>query len=298
MPGYIRKFNIIVITVVLLSLIAVLAVPHTPVPYRLFEKENGKSYITANTSSPVADSVKEDAMRTAESLYGGNPAAVDDYFDQLVGIYQQCVNVQALVIFNAGGFGWDSVADAQGWLTVMEGIEDYLAGTGTKTLVVNFERTRSTLEGIISEATAFWGAYPAKSNDLAARISFLTRNLPDIKILLTGESNGATIAEETFRRLQDNPQVFAIQTGPTVIQHNIKHERSLVLRNNGQIDDSFSHGDVFTILRSNLEAAIGINQQYPGDILFYIGAPGHYYSWEFTEFRQEIINFLETWFSP
>ncbi|MDD5497851.1 MAG: hypothetical protein PHI10_00005, partial [Dehalococcoidales bacterium] len=81
------------------------------------------------------------------------------------------------------------------------------------------------------------------------------------------------------------------------VQRSKAHERSLVMRHNGKIEDSFSQGDVFTILRSNLEAMLGIYQENPGDILFYIGAPGHYYTWEYPEFRREITSFLSLHFS-
>ncbi|MDD5604323.1 MAG: hypothetical protein RBR99_00400 [Dehalococcoidales bacterium] len=292
MPGYIRKFNIIVASLVLASLVIVLAAPHTIEPYRLFQKDNGKFYILADSINGVDAAVVEDARQQAISFYGEGTTNADDYFYQLIGIYQLCTDIDTVVIFNTGGFGWDSVTDAKGWLTVMEGIENFLKDSGENILVVDYERTRSSFEGAISEAIAFWGAFPAKAAELANRVSFLTRNLPNLKVLLTGESNGATIVEETFRRLKDNPRVFAIQTGPTVVQKSLKHERSLVMRHNGRIADSFSHGDVFTILRSNLEAMLGIYQENPGDILFYIGAPGHYYTWEYTEFRQELIAFL------
>jgi hypothetical protein len=113
-----------------------------------------------------------------------------------------------------------------------------------------------------------------------------------MKKIITGESNGAAIVEETFCYLIDNSNVYSIQTGPTPVQSTTEHERSLVLRHNGLIADSFSQGDVFTIFRSNLEALFGINQQYPGDIMFYIGAPGHYYSWEYQGLQDKVNDFL------
>lgn len=296
MPGYIRKFNIIVIIVVLASLAFVLAVPRSTQAYRLFEKVNGKEYISSSELAGIEPSVIQDAREQSEKLYGKSTSSADDYFYQLIGIYRHCLEIDTLIVFNAGGFGWDSVSDAQGWITVMEGIEQFLTDCGENILVVDFERTRSSIEGVLSEAMAFWGAFPDKAGELANRISFLTRNLPGLKVLLSGESNGATIVEETFRLLHDNPRVFSLQTGPTVVQKSMKHERSLVLRHNGKIADSFSQGDVFTILRSNLEAMVGIYQDNPGDILFYIGAPGHYYTWEYDCLRQNITNFLSRHF--
>ncbi|MDD2252398.1 MAG: hypothetical protein PHQ10_05475 [Dehalococcoidales bacterium] len=297
MPGYKRKLNIAVLSVVLVSLVIVLSVPQTTQAYRVYEKDNGNNYITAEGESGVEAGIIEDAKQQAEALYGKDNPASQDYFHQLIGIYNYCQDIDTLIVFNAGGFGWDSVTDAQGWITIMEGVENWLKATGHNVKVVNFERTRASFEGIVSESLAFWGWFPAKADDLAGRIRFITRNVSGLKVLLAGESNGATIVEETFRRLQGNPNVFAIQTGPTVVQRSKAHERSLVMRHNGKIEDSFSQGDVFTILRSNLEAMLGIYQENPGDILFYIGAPGHYYTWEYPEFRREITSFLSLHFS-
>ncbi|MDD5499078.1 MAG: hypothetical protein PHI10_06320, partial [Dehalococcoidales bacterium] len=231
--------------------------PQTTQAYRVYEKDNGNNYITAEGESGVEAGIIEDAKQQAEALYGKDNPASQDYFHQLIGIYNYCQDIDTLIVFNAGGFGWDSVTDAQGWITIMEGVENWLKATGHNVKVVNFERTRASFEGIVSESLAFWGWFPAKADDLAGRIRFITRNVSGLKVLLAGESNGATIVEETFRRLQGNPNVFAIQTGPTVVQRSKAHERSLVMRHNGKIEDSFSQGDVFTILRSNLEAMLG-----------------------------------------
>jgi hypothetical protein len=291
-PDYIRKFNIIVSIGVLACIAFVLAVPRAIEPCRMSQMDDSESFIRADSLQGVKEAVILDARQEADNTYGKGTESADDYFFQLLGIYECCLDIDTLIIFNAGGFGWDTVADAQGWITVMRGIESFIQDSGEKTFVVDFERTRRSIDGVISEAASFFGLYPAKSIDLAGRISFLTRNLPELKVLITGESNGAALVEETFRLLQDNPRVAAFQTGPTVFQKSIEHERSLVLRHNGEIPDSFSQGDIFTILRSNLEAALGINQEHPGDILFYIGAPGHYYTWEYPEFRIIVTEFL------
>jgi hypothetical protein len=71
----------------------------------------------------------------------------------------------------------------------------------------------------------------------------------------------------------------------------------LLLRTNGTIPDSFSHGDMITIFRANLEAACGISPQHEGDILLYIGSPGHDYDWKYDWLKKQINNFLTEYFS-
>jgi len=74
-------------------------------------------------------------------------------------------------------------------------------------------------------------------------------------------------------------------------------ERVLLLRSNGTIPDSFSNGYILTIIRANLEAAFGISQEYAGNILLYIGAPGHDYDWEYEELQSRVTEFLTEYFS-
>jgi hypothetical protein len=92
--------------------------------------------------------------------------------------------------------------------------------------------------------------------------------------------------------LDGNPQVFSIQMGPPFWNNSDNSDQSLIMRTNGIIPDAFSQGDIYTIARANLEALLGISQQYPGNILLYIGAPGHDYNWEYPGVGAEIRRFL------
>jgi len=293
----IRRLNVAACIVVLISLVFVLAVPSNPPASRFALRGETDGYLYASNTGEFQSSVVEDAKNRAEKLFGGSNPAADELVRHLLGSLSACRNVDVLVIFNAGGFGWDSVDDATGWVTIMEGIIDILQGLGHRLMVVDYLRTRFDLGGFVSEGLAFWGFYPLKSQELALRIDFLTYHLPGLEVLIAGESNGSTIVEEAMRILEDNPNVYALQTGPTAIQRCRESENSLVIRHNGLIADSFSQGDIFTIIRSNLEALLGIYQEQPGDILFYIGAPGHYYTWEYDRLRQDITRFLNRSFS-
>lgn len=296
MPGDRRKLNMVVFGVLAACIAIVLALPAPIEANRMYYKGDSQNYLTVNNFEGVAPAVAEDAARRAESLYGQGSRAAKDFTAQLVGTYESCQDIDILLVFNAGGFGWDSVTDATGWVTVMDGIMTELSGRGYKVLALDYKRSQTSLTGVLSEAMAFWGFNPLKSTELAERIDFLTFHLEELRVIITGESNGATIVEEAFERLKDNERVFAIQTGPTVITRCVEDERSLVMRHNGSVPDSFSHGDMFTIIRSNLEAMLGIYQEQPGDILFYIGAPGHYYCWEYEGLRQAVTEFLNRHF--
>jgi hypothetical protein len=162
---------------------------------------------------------------------------------------------------------------------------------------MDYKRTRHGFAGIIGEVEELLGLQPAKAEELAARVDFLTRNIPGLRVILTGESNGATIAEDTMGLLKDNPNVFSIQTGPPMWHLSHEFPRSLVVMNNGVQPDTFSNGDIILIMRSNAESAFGIYEGGRGDILLYIGAPGHYYNWDYPEVRSQVERFLTEQFS-
>jgi hypothetical protein len=96
--------------------------------------------------------------------------------------------------------------------------------------------------------------------------------------------------------LKDNPQVYCIQLGPPFWNNSSISDRILILRSNGLIPDAFSQGDIITIIRSNLEALFGISQEYHGHILFYVGAPGHDYRWQYDGVRLKILEFIDNIF--
>jgi hypothetical protein len=179
----------------------------------------------------------------------------------------------------------------------MRGIENTLGSFGYRTLLTDYKRTRHGLDGIVGEIEVLLGIQSAKSQELAACVNFLTEHLPDLRIILTGESNGATIADDALRLLRENPRVFAIETGPPVWHPSLEFARTLVIQNNGVQPDTFSNGDIILIMRANIESAFGIYKGGKGDILLYIGAPGHFYSWDYPAVRAQVVDFLTTKFS-
>jgi hypothetical protein len=70
-----------------------------------------------------------------------------------------------------------------------------------------------------------------------------------------------------------------------------------IITDNGEQADTFSSGDIILVLRANAESAFGIYRGGKGDILLYIGAPGHYYSWDYPSVREQVSQFLADNFS-
>ena len=280
------------------TLTLVLLWPSSLIPALACDAETDGHVLRSNDFSQVSPQVLDDARNLATLSYPQDAAKADDMLSQLVGTYLAAADKDFIVIFNPGGWGWDPMSDIPGWESIMRGIENTLGSFGYKTLLTDYKRTRHGFNGIVGETEVLLGIQSAKAQELAARVTFLTEHLPDLRIILTGESNGATIVDDALRLLKDNPRVFAIETGPPVWHPSLEFERSLVIKNNGEQPDTFSNGNIILIMRSNAESAFGIHSGAQGNILLYIGAPGHFYSWDYPAVRAQVVDFLTTRFSP
>jgi len=292
MSAKIRRIKIAALAVLIVCLAIVLLAPSPVVPATTCKAENGSIVLSTRDFSAIPQSVVEDAGRVAAELFGDDEQKCDDFISQILATYLEARDKDIVIIFNAGGWGWDGVADSSGWITIAEGIKAELSELGRSCLVLNHKRTSATINGCISEFMMASNFSSSKPEDLAARADFLTRHIDGISVIFTAESNGTTICSSAFKILEENTQIYSILTGPPFWNDTSKSERALIIRSNGTFPDTFSNGDIITIIRSNLEAMFGISQQYAGDILFYIGAPGHDYNWEYEEIRLHITDFL------
>jgi hypothetical protein len=68
-----------------------------------------------------------------------------------------------------------------------------------------------------------------------------------------------------------------------------------VLDNNGRTPDSFSRGNIPTMLWTSLEDLLGLPQpeEESGRILTFLRAPGHDYRWHYPSVYSQITDFLE-----
>jgi len=246
--------------------------------------------------STVPESVAEDATELAKELFEDYQEEYEDFVSQLLAAYVEAVDKDVVVIFNSGGWGWNFIENSPGWYSISTGIESELDKLGYSSLLLNYRRTAETYRGIIDEFIEVITAYPSKAENLAHRVEFLTSHIPDLKIIVTGESNGTVISDSAMNILRDNRQVYSIQTGPPFWHQNVTLDRTLVLNSNGIAPDSFAQGDVPVVLWASLKALFGLTppeEEDPGRILYFFRAPGHDYRWQYPDVCSQITNFLE-----
>jgi hypothetical protein len=293
MASQTRKVYIGITITVALSMAIVLLAPPPMVPGHSFVVGiQSEAALPPPNLAALPQSMIDEANSLAEGLFGYSAALQDEFVAELLATYQAAQDKDMVVFFNTGGLGWDAINETEEGQGFIDGIGAELASLGKNPLLLNYKRTAGTINGGVSEFLLAAGFYPTKSEDLAARVKFLTDHIPGIKVILAGLSNGTLICDGVMKILKDNRRLFSIQMGPPFWNDAASTERTLVLRGNGIIPDSFSQVDLITILRANIEAFFGQSQQHPGDILIYIGAPGHDYRWHYAEVQGRIIDFL------
>lgn len=245
--------------------------------------------------SAVPESVTEDATKLARELFGDYQEKYNDFASQLLATYVEAKDKDFVLVFNSGGWGWNFLENSPGWYSISTGIESELDKLGYSSLMLDYRRTEENLRGIIDEGVEMITFYPSKAKNLAHRVEFLTSHIPDLKIIVTGESDGTVISDSTMNLLRDNQRVYSIQTGPPFWHRHVMLDRTLVLDNNGRHPDTFSQGDIPTMLWTSLGDVLGIPQseESSGRVLFFLRAPGHDYRWQYPDVCSQITNFLE-----
>ena len=294
MVSKIRRLGIVIaLGLVLLLGIGVLAASYTESGVTCMIGAEGLP-LSPSDFSVVPQSVVDDATGLATQLFGDCQEECDDFVNQLLAVYSEAEDKDFVVIFNSGGWGWNLVEDSPGWWSIFNGIESELESATYTSLKLNYLRAVDGFRGRFDEVGGMITGYQSKAKDLACRAEFLTTHIPDLKVILAGESTGAVITDRAMEILADNSQVYSIQTGPPFWHQTAMLERTLVMTDNGIIPDSVNQGDFLSIASGYFESWFGLSEPEDdfGTTPHYIAAPGHDYWWQYPEVCSQITNFL------
>jgi len=244
----------------------------------------------------VPASVADDAMLKAQELFGRRREHSEKFAGQLVATYLEASDKDIIMVFNSGGWGWNYPDSSTGWSSILDGMQAELDEMGYQSVMINYRRTSDSFLGVLKELGELVTNYPDKTEELVCRVDFLTAHLPLSRVIVTGESNGTVVADRAAKLLEDNPQVFCIQTGTPFWYQSAALERTLVINHNGVVPDSFSHFQVGEILRASFQSFFGSEEVPEGTIMTRVLAPGHDYSWQYPQVCREITGFLESSF--
>ena len=243
--------------------------------------------------------MRERAYKLATILFD-DPAQCEEFADEVTEIYFNSEIIDFLLVYNTGGFGGGTMAEDPEWPSILDGIEAELEALGYTSMVIEHQRGEKGLAGFLSEVDDLIGNYPSKAPELAAKVAFLTKYNPDLKVITTGRCFGAIFSNEVMQLEAANPQLYSIQAGVPFWYTDPSGERTLVIENNGTISDTFSEGSSWTFLwaffKSNLEQFPSTSPHEEGSIRllnWYFKMPGHTYTWEYPEIRSCTQAFLE-----
>ena len=245
--------------------------------------------------SAVPQSVLEDASELAKKIVGEGKEGCQDLVNQLLATYLKVKDKDIIVVFNSGGWGWNLVEMTPGWNSILDGIESKLDSLGYESLVLNHKRTSEGMMACIREFFEGSIQYPSKGKELARRVEFLTTSVPNLRVIVAGESNGTVIVDSAMNILQDNPQVYSIQTGTPFWHKSTELDRTLLLNNNGLTPDTFSYGNIPVMIWVTIKDALGLSGpgDKPGNVMSFLRAPGHDYSWQYPHVHYSVVKFLE-----
>jgi hypothetical protein len=257
-------------------------------------KDIGIQDLPAIDYTLVPAAVIDDAVEMASELVGSSQARLQGLVDQMLATYEEARNSDVVVFFNSGGWGWTTNEETN-WGSILDGIKSELKDLGYHPVVLNYRRTGDGILGCIREFFEAARRYPNRSKDLAWRVEFLTHNIPGLKVIVAGESTGTVISDKTMRLLKDDSQVYSIQTGTPFWHKPSELDRTLLMNSNGNGIDTFSHGHVPTMIWATVKSWFGLTSpnENPGDILSWLKAPGHDYSWQYPGVSSEVVKFLQ-----
>jgi hypothetical protein len=238
--------------------------------------------------------VIDDATRLAKEMVGQSQDKFQDMLSQLLATYVAARDKDVVVVFNSGGWGWKPLDKNAGWSSILDGVKSELDGLGYNSLALNYQRTSKSLGGCIREFAAVVTRYPAKAKVLAERVQFLTDHIPNLKVVIAGESTGTVISDKTMSILRDDTRVYSIQTGTPFWHKPMELDRTLLMNSNGKTIDTFSYGKISAMLWATVKGWFGFSspEDNPGNILSWLRAPGHDYSWQYPGVYSAIVNFL------
>lgn len=225
---------------------------------------------------------------------------------QLLEMYTQACDKDFLVIHSPGGWGnahWQDVSDWE--KSIVTGVTATLEKLGYSFIMEQYFRSGDVLWGpksVFREAQFFlWGA-SYRAEVLVEELKFIVHNLPKVKVVLVGASQGAAFNNTAMMNIDNPERIYSIELG-TFFPHMPRRkitERTLAIDSNGLMNDPMCHRDLRVATKAYLGAfyrwfkyrAIG----KPMKFTHCINTPGHEYRWEYPAICGRITEFLTTKF--
>jgi len=255
------------------------------------------------------DAIEQQAWQLAEEIVGSSRDAQERFVTELLNTYYSVRNSDFAIFCNPGGWGNEPLSANYQGQSYLAGMEAELTELGYRYCIVDDVRTGSGLWSYLFELKEYLTHYPSKAKELAVKIDFLTQQVTGLKVIITGQSNGAAFTSEVAKYLENNPKIYSIQVGCPFWYQAPEVGQSLVINDSGIGVDTLAKRDLMTLLKVNCVKlfVIGHAPSFTpvdwmitravlvfGSYDFNLGlkAPGHEYIWEYPGVGPVIEAFL------
>jgi hypothetical protein len=200
----------------------------------------------------------------------------------------------ALIIFNSGGWGHTSLEKATDFRSIIFGIQEELNQWGYKSLIIPYNRTKESLIGKVADFREVLSFFRSQSKYLAEQIDDFLTDYPDKKVIMTGLSMGAFFVDEVMKRVRNKSSVLVIKVGVPFYSDRFSSKNVLEVNDER---DALALGKtrvlISTFLRGARKWILAKIKREPLSFGKATNIPGHFYSWESVETKQQIITFLK-----
>lgn len=291
----------VLLGVVAVSLLLVWTFPYfdRDLPPQTFQRWTGALAVAPQHPDPAF--IQAQALTLASSVYP-DAARAQAFADELAAAYSRLEGVDVLLVYNPGGLGGAPMSEDPEWPSILYGISDYLQDKhGLSSAIMEHMRASYGGAGYLAALGEMQSKYPQAAPVLAAKLAFLTRYHPALRVIVTGRSHGAIFTNEVVELLLDNDRVYSIQAGRSPdYGRSQESPRHLLLPGNGASPDPLSERDWWSIIKANVGRIPPTMPPEEGSMQvfkWYLRAPGHAYTWDIPELREQIVGFLDAEFT-
>ena len=246
--------------------------------------------------------IVEAAGHLAAKIFPHNNKKRKLFFAGLQEMYSAARNKDVLVVHSPGGWGNAHCEDIQGCeKSIVTVVTATMEKLGYSQTIKGYLRSGDALWGGRSwykEAKYFLFGTNYRAQVLAEEIKFLMVNLPKLRIILVGASQGAAFNNTVMVYLGNVERVYSIELG-TFFAHMRRRQlttRNLAIDSNGLMRDPMCHRDLWKGTKAYFIAFVRWfkykAQGNPQKFTNCINTPGHEYQWEYPEVHGRITEFL------
>lgn len=248
--------------------------------------------------------LQEKASQLAHHLFGNDIKKCASFTNRLLDICTRVQGKDFLLIHNPGGWGSTYLENCLQWeRSIVEGISATIERLGHSWLLTQYFRGGSSwwahLRDIREQTSFLFTGKSSKVGAMAAELQFITQHSNNLKVILIGISQGAAFSNAVIQQLGELHQVYSIELGIFFphMPRRVVTENTLAMDSNGLMPDPVANRNLKIGIKTYMTAPFRWTkyqlQGKPETFGYCINIPGHEYSWEYPEVKQQIGDFLE-----